>query len=164
MEGVEANQILLATTAFISASFAKAKNDPCIRLQTSILKPMKPTKKSGGSIKCFYQKKWVNNLTVYLMFLKRAPKGKVFISVSFNGISTVDDATLAENMRRIETMVWRKVNSWKMLKAYRIEYALPTQESVRNTIDNEIKNIRYAIYLWRQLAKWFYQCPKKQED
>ena len=33
-----------------------------------------------------------------------------------------------------------KVNSWKMLKAYRIEYALPTQESVRNTIDtSEIK-------------------------
>jgi hypothetical protein len=59
-------------------------------------------------------------------------------------------------------MVWRKVNSWKMLKAYRIEYALPTQESVyeiRLIFRN--KNIRYAIYLWRQLAKWFYQCCPK---
>jgi hypothetical protein len=46
------------------------------------------------------QKKWVNNLTVLLMFLKRAPKGKVLISVSFNGIPTVDDATLAENMKK----------------------------------------------------------------
>jgi hypothetical protein len=58
------------------------------------------------------QKKWVNNLTV-LMFLKRTPKGKVLISVSFNGILTVDDATLAENKKRVETMVWRKVNHGK---------------------------------------------------
>jgi hypothetical protein len=32
---------------------------------------MKHLLKSGGSLKCFYQKKWVNNLTVLLMFLKR---------------------------------------------------------------------------------------------
>jgi hypothetical protein len=58
-------------------------------------------------------------------------------------------------------MVWRKVNSWKMLKAYRIEYALPTQESVRNTIDtSEIYQIRYYLFV-EQLAKWFYQCCPK---
>jgi hypothetical protein len=52
----------------------------------------------------------------------------VLISVSFNGIPTVDDATLAENMKRVETMVWRKVNSWKMLKAYQLNMLCNSRE------------------------------------
>ena len=70
-----------------------------------------------------------------------APKDKVLISVSYNGIPIIDDAALAENMKQ-ELKKWygEKINSWKMLKTYRIEYALPTQESVRNEIlASEIK-------------------------
>jgi predicted NAD/FAD-dependent oxidoreductase len=70
-----------------------------------------------------------------------APEGKILISVLYNGIPTVDDATLADNMKE-ELKQWYgdKIKSWKMLKAYRIEYALPTQESVRNEIAaSEIK-------------------------
>jgi predicted NAD/FAD-dependent oxidoreductase len=70
-----------------------------------------------------------------------APKGKILISVSYNGFPDIDDVVLAENMKQ-ELMQWygEKVNNWKMLRGYRIEYALPTQESVRNTVAaSEIK-------------------------
>lgn len=141
---LEANQILLATTAnhLTQKFFPKQKMNS--HQVTNIYFEAKeaPTKKAVVILNASTQKKWVNNLTVMSNVSKAyAPKGKVLISVSYNGIPTVDDATLAENMKQ-ELKQWygEKVNSWKMLKAYRIEYALPSQESVRNEIDaSEIK-------------------------
>ena len=70
-----------------------------------------------------------------------APKGKVLISVSYNGIPTVDDVTLAENMKN-ELKLWyeNQVEDWKLLKTYRIKYALPNQDNVSNEVTHsEIK-------------------------
>ena len=70
-----------------------------------------------------------------------APTGKVLISISYNGNPAIDDATLAENMKT-ELKKWygNQVEDWKMLKTYRIKYALPNQEKVTNEVaDSEIK-------------------------
>lgn len=141
---LEAYQILLATTAnhLTQQFFSKQKMNSHQVTNIYFEANEAPTKKAVVILNASTQKKWVNNLTVMSNVSKAyAPKGKVLISVSYNGIPTVDDVTLAENMKQ-ELKQWygEKVTSWKMLKAYRIEYALPTQESVRNEIDaSEIK-------------------------
>lgn len=141
---MEANQILLATTAnpLTKKYFPMQKMTSHQVTNIYFEANEAPTNKAVVILNASTQKKWVNNLTVMSNVSKAyAPKGKVLISVSYNGIPTVDDETLAENMKK-ELQQWygEKINSWKMLKAYRIEYALPTQESVRNTIDaSEIK-------------------------
>lgn len=140
----EANQILLATTANALTQKYFPKQKMTSHQVTNIYFEAieAPTRKAVVILNASTQKKWVNNLTVISNVSKEyAPKGKVLISVSYNGIPTVDDATLAKNMKE-ELKQWygEKVNSWKMLKAYRIEYALPTQESVQNEIAaSEIK-------------------------
>jgi phytoene dehydrogenase-like protein len=141
---LEANQILLATTAnhLTQQFFPKQKMTSHQVTNIYFEANEAPTKKAVVILNASTKKKWVNNLTVMSNVSKAyAPKGKVLISVSYNGISTVDDATLAENMKQ-ELKQWygEKVTSWKMLKAYRIEYALPSQESVTNEIEaSEIK-------------------------
>ncbi|MFE3870415.1 NAD(P)/FAD-dependent oxidoreductase [Flavobacterium sp. ZS1P70] len=141
---VETNQILLATTAnnLTQQFFPKQKMTSHQVTNIYFVANETPTKKAVVILNASTKKKWVNNLTVMSNVSNAyAPKGKVLISVSYNGITTVDDATLAENIKQ-ELKQWygQKVTSWKMLKAYRIEYALPSQESVRNEIDaSEIK-------------------------
>lgn len=141
---LEANQILLATTAneLTQPFFPKQKMSSHQVTNIYFEATEAPTKKAVVILNAASQKKLVNNLTVLSNVSKAyAPKGKVLISVSYNGIPNIDDATLADNMKQ-ELKQWygEKVNSWKMLKGYRIEYALPTQESVRNEIDaSEIK-------------------------
>ena len=134
----EANQILLATTANALTQKYFPKQKMTSHQVTNIYFEAieAPTKKAVVILNASTMKKWVNNLTVISNVSKAySPEEKVLISVSYNGIPTVDDTTLAQNMKE-ELKQWygEKVNSWKMLKAYRIEYALPTQESVQNEI------------------------------
>ncbi|WP_262897382.1 NAD(P)/FAD-dependent oxidoreductase [Flavobacterium sp. CG_23.5] len=147
----EANQILLATTAnnLTQKFFTKQKMTSHQVTNVYFEASEAPTKKAVVVLNASTHKKWVNNLTVMSNVSEAyAPKGKVLISVSYNGIPTVDDATLAENMKE-ELKQWygEKVNSWKMLKAYRIEYALPTQESVRNEIAASEIKISDTLYI-----------------
>ena len=141
---LEANQILLATTAnSLTKKFFPEQKMTSHQVTNIYFEANEaPTKKAVVILNASTQKKWVNNLTVMSNVSKAyAPQGKILISVSCNGIPTVDDVTLAENMKE-ELRQWygQKVTSWKMLKAYRIEYALPTQESVRNEVaTSEIK-------------------------
>ena len=140
----EANQILLATNASaLTKDFFPAQKMTSHQVTNVYFEATEaPTKKAVVTLNASKNKKWVNNLTIMSNVSSAyAPKGKVLISVSYNGIPTLDDAALAENMKR-ELKKWfgQKVNNWKMLKVYRIEYALPTQESVRNEIPaSEIK-------------------------
>ncbi|MFE3866560.1 NAD(P)/FAD-dependent oxidoreductase [Flavobacterium sp. LS2P90] len=148
---LEANQILLATTAnnLTQKFFPKQKMTSHQVTNIYFETNEAPTKKAVVILNASTTKKWVNNLTVMSNVSKAyAPKGKILISVSYNGIPTVDDATLAENMKE-ELKQWygQKVNSWLMLKAYRIEYALPTQESVRNELDAAEIKISDALFI-----------------
>lgn len=140
----EANQILLATTASaLTKDFFAAQKMTSHQVTNVYFEATEaPTKKAVVILNASKNKKWVNNLTIMSNVSSAyAPKDKVLISVSYNGIPIIDDAALAENMKQ-ELKKWygEKINSWKMLKTYRIEYALPTQESVRNEIlASEIK-------------------------
>ncbi|SHG44497.1 Phytoene dehydrogenase-related protein [Flavobacterium segetis] len=140
----EADQILLATNANSLTQHFVPKQKMSSNQVTNIYFEANeaPTKKAVVVLNASLNKKWVNNLTVMTNVSKAyAPKGKILISISYNGIPEINDATLAENMKQ-ELKQWygEKVNNWKMLKSYRIEYALPTQESVRNNIEaSEIK-------------------------
>jgi phytoene dehydrogenase-like protein len=140
----EANQILLATAANNLTQQFVPKQKMSSHQVTNIYFEAKeaPTKKAVVLLNASLNKKWVNNLTVMTNVSKAyASKGRILISVSYNGIPDFDDLVVAENMK-LELKQWygEKVNNWKMLRGYRIDYALPTQESVRNTIAaSEIK-------------------------
>ena len=91
-----------------------------------------PTTKAVVILNAATHKKWVNNLTVMSnISSKYAPTGKVLLSISYNGIPEIEDTIVAENMKA-ELKLWygNQVDDWKMLKTYRIKYALPNQDSV----------------------------------
>ncbi len=97
-----------------------------------------PNNKAVVVLNASKNKVWVNNLTVITNISKQyAPKGKALLSVSYNGIPDVSDEELANNMKA-ELKQWYgdQINYWKMIKTYRIKYALPNLESVENEIDN----------------------------
>ncbi|SDH21239.1 Phytoene dehydrogenase-related protein [Flavobacterium omnivorum] len=148
---LEANQILLATTANqLTQQFFPNQKMTSHQVTNLYFEAKEaPTDKAVVVLNASTKKKWVNNLTVLSNVSEAyAPKGKVLISVSYNGIPTIDDATLAENMKdELKQWYGHKVASWKMLKAYRIEYALPTQESVRNEIAASEIKISDVLYI-----------------
>ena len=147
----EANQILLATNASaLTKDFFAAQEMTSHQVTNVYFEATEaPTKKAVVILNASKNKKWVNNLTIMSNVSSAyAPKDKVLISVSYNGIPIIDDAALAENMKQ-ELKKWygEKVTSWKMLKTYRIEYALPTQESVRNEIPASEIKISDSIFI-----------------
>ncbi|MFN7099153.1 MAG: NAD(P)/FAD-dependent oxidoreductase [Flavobacterium sp.] len=147
----EANQILLAINAnqFLSGIVPETKTTAhqvtCVYFETNL----PPTQKAVVILNAAQNKKWVNNLTVMsAVSAAYAPRGKALISVSYNGIPDVDNATLAENMKE-EISHWYGADaaSWKMLKAYRISYALPTQENVSNNKDLDSFKISDSLFI-----------------
>lgn len=147
----EANQILLANNAnSLSQKFFPKQKMTSHQVTTIYFEANKaPTDKAVVILNASTNKKWVNNLTIMSNVAETyAPKGKVLVSVSYNGIPPLDDSTLAENMKQ-ELKRWygEKVDAWKMLKAYRIEYALPSQESVRNNIKSSEIKISDTLYI-----------------
>ena len=123
-----------------------------------------PTSKAVVVLNASKNKKWVNNLIVLTNVSKRyAPDGKVLISVSINGIHDVTDDALANNMTtELKTWYGNQVDDWKMLKTYRIKYALPNQDNITNDLTKfEIQineNLFIYLDLWRPFNEWFYQC------
>ena len=141
---LDADKIIIATEAISLASNYISKTKQNFHQVTNVYFEAKiaPTKKAVVVLNASTDKKWANNLTVLSNISNQyAPTGKVLISISYNGIPAIDDATLAENMKN-ELKQWygNQVSAWKMLKTYRINYALPNQEKVSNEVDNsEIK-------------------------
>jgi len=135
---LEAKQILIATHAndFSNRFFSKQKNEKQQVTNVYFEASEAPTGKAIVVLNASKAKKWVNNLTVLSNVSKDyAPEGKVLISVSLNGIPNEDDATVAENMK-LELLPWfgKQVKNWKLLKTYRIPYALPNQQHVQNDL------------------------------
>jgi hypothetical protein len=135
---LEAKQILIATHAndFSNRFFSKQKNEKQQVTNVYFEASEAPTGKAIVVLNASKAKKWVNNLTVLSNVSQDyAPEGKVLISVSLNGIPNEDDATVAENMK-LELLPWfgKQVKNWKLLKTYRIPYALPNQQHVQNDL------------------------------
>lgn len=108
-----------------------------------------PTNQAVVILNASENKKWVNNLTVMSNISnKYAPDGKVLLSISYNGIPEIDDTIVAENMKA-ELKQWygNQVDDWKMLKTYRIQYALPNQDSVSDELTKTDMKINDNIFI-----------------
>ena len=108
-----------------------------------------PTDKAVVVLNASTTKKWVNNMTVMTNISEKyAPKGKVLIAISFNGFPDVSDEILSKNMKN-ELKKWygNLVDSWKMIKSYRIKYALPNQETVFNELASNQLKINENLYI-----------------
>ncbi|MFM9825227.1 NAD(P)/FAD-dependent oxidoreductase [Flavobacterium sp.] len=148
---LEADKIIIATEAIGLAGAYISKEKQNFHQVTNVYFEAKiaPTKKEVVVLNASTHKKWVTNLTVMSnVSANYAPKGKVLIAISYNGIPNLDDITLAENMKT-ELKKWygNQVDNWKMLKTYRINYALPNQEKVRNEISNLELKINDNLYI-----------------
>lgn len=140
----EANQIVIATNAneltkqFLPNQKTTAQQVTNVYFEARIA----PTKKAIVVLNASSTKKWVNNLTVLSNVSKMyAPPEKVLVSISYNGLAPIEDFELAENMKKeLEQWYGKQVQDWKMIKTYRIDYALPIQDSVKNELSiSEIK-------------------------
>lgn len=147
----ETDKIIIATEAngfaskYIHESKTKFHQVTNVYFQAKVA----PTKKAVVVLNASKNKKWVNNLTVMSNVSdKYAPIGKVLISISYNGIPDIDDVTLSENMK-IELKNWygNAVNDLKILKVYRIKYALPNQEKVINDLSNSDIQINNNLFI-----------------
>ncbi len=141
---LDADKIIIATEAIGIASNYISKTKQNYQQVTNVYFEAKiaPTQKAVVILNAAANKKWANNLTILSNVSEQyAPKGKVLVSVSYNGIPSVEDTALADNMKQ-ELKQWfgNQVNDWQLLKTYRIKYALPNQEKVSNEVVNsEIK-------------------------
>ena len=147
----EADKIIIATEAVGLAGNYISKTKQNFHQVTTIYfeANIAPTQKAVVVLNASTDKKWVNNLTVMSNVSNQyAPTGKVLISISYNGIPSIDDATLAENIKT-ELKQWygNPVNDWKLLKTYRINYALPNQEKVSNEVANSDIKINENLFI-----------------
>jgi phytoene dehydrogenase-like protein len=148
---LETDKIIIATEAIGLASAYISKEKQNFHQVTNVYFEAKiaPAKKAVVVLNAATNKKWVNNLTVMSNVSNQyAPTGKVLISISYNGIPSIDDSTLAENMKA-ELKKWygNQVEDWKLLKTYRINYALPNQEKVTNEISNSEMKINEHLFI-----------------
>jgi protoporphyrinogen oxidase len=140
----EANQIVIATNAneFIKQFLPNQKTTSQQVTNVYFEARIAPTKKAVVVLNASSTKKWVTNLTVLSNVSKMySPPGKVLVSVSYNGLAPIEDFELAKNMKKeLEQWYGKQVQDWKMIKTYRIDYALPIQDTVKNELSiSEIK-------------------------
>lgn len=76
--------------------------------------------------------KLISNITVLTNISKLfAPKGKELISVTLNGFTVADDKVLENEVRKeLLNSFGTQIDNWKIIKIYRIEYALQSQEFI----------------------------------
>ncbi len=145
------DKIIIATeaTGFANNYITESKIKPQQVTNVYFEADITPTQKAVVILNASTSKKWVNNLTVLSNVSENyAPKGKVLISVSYNGIPDIADDILAENMK-IELEIWygKQVFTWKTLRVYRINYALPNQEHVKNEVEKKNMQINENLFL-----------------
>lgn len=145
------DKIIIATeaTGFASNYISKSKQNFHQVTNVYFEANIAPTKKAVVVLNASKNKKWVNNLTVMSnVSSEYAPKGKVLISVSINGIQDIDDKNLSENIKsELKTWYGNQVENWKMIKVYKINYALPNQEKIVNELTNSDIQINENLFM-----------------
>ena len=147
----ETEKIIVATEAtgfagnYIPESKTKSHQVTNVYFEANIA----PTKKAVVILNASKNKKWVNNLTVMSNVSdKYAPNRKILISISYNGIPDIDDEILSENIKtELKSWYGNQVDDWKMIKVYRINYALPNQEKVINDLSNSDIQINNNLFI-----------------
>jgi phytoene dehydrogenase-like protein len=147
----EASQVLIATNADeLSQRFFPKQNNEKQQVTNVYFEASEaPIKKAIVVLNASEKRKWVTNLTVISnVSADYAPEGKVLISVSCNGILDVEDEKIAENMKK-ELLSWLgdTVLNWKMLKTYKIQYALPNQNSVVNDLKSSDIQMTESLFI-----------------
>ncbi len=147
----EASQILIATNAneLSQRFFPKQNNEKQQVTNVYFEAPEAPIKKAIVVLNASENRKWVTNLTVISnVSADYAPAGKVLISVSCNGSLDLEDEKIAENMKN-ELLSWfgETVLNWKMLKTYKIQYALPNQDSVSNVLNTSDIQVKESLFI-----------------
>ena len=145
-----ADKIVVATEAtgfvknYISVSKTKSHAVTNIYFEANIA----PTSKAVVILNASTNKKYVNNITVLTNVSKAyAPKDKVLISVSVNGIPEENDLDLAELMKA-EVQPWfAEAKNWKFIKSYRINYALPNLDTLSDEIEASQFKIKENLYV-----------------
>ncbi len=93
---------------------------------------------------------WVNNLCVpSVVHPHYAPHGRHLVSVSIlEDVSHLTDEKLEYELKQ-ELSKWynQEVLYWKMLKVYRIPYALPSKETIELPKRNEIQQVKSGVYM-----------------
>ena len=108
-----------------------------------------PTKKAVVVLNASKNKKYVNNVTVMTnLSSDYAPKDCVLICVSCNGVSNENDEIIAKNITE-ELKQWygNQVENWKLLKVYKINYALPNLEVLKDEITEINFKINDSLYI-----------------
>jgi protoporphyrinogen oxidase len=145
------DKVIIATEAIGFASEFLAKDKQNYQSVTNIYfeADQAPTDKSLVILNASKTKKSFNNLTVLSnVSSKYAPKDKVLLSVSINGILDENDTKAEENIKKdLENWFGEQVYHWKFLKSYRIPYALPNQEKVYDTIDVSHLKIKDNVFI-----------------
>jgi protoporphyrinogen oxidase len=145
------DKVIIATEATGFASEFLAKDKQNYQSVTNIYfeADQAPTDKSLVILNASKTKKSFNNLTVLSnISSKYAPKDKVLLSVSINGILDEKDTKVEENIKKdLENWFGEQVYHWKFLKSYRIPYALPNQEKVYDTIDVSHLKIKDNVFI-----------------
>ncbi|WKN43564.1 protoporphyrinogen/coproporphyrinogen oxidase [Tunicatimonas pelagia] len=77
-----------------------------------------------------------------------APLGKHLISVSINGSRSETDEELTEIIKsELRTWLGTQTNAWQHLKTYRIDYALPNQDSVSHNLTREQCKVSKELFV-----------------
>ena len=147
----ETDKIVIATEAsgfaknYIQENRTKSQKVTGVYFEAKVA----PTNKAVVVLNASSNKKWANNLIVLTNVSKHyAPIGKVLISVSCNGIPNVTDEVLATNMNtELKTWYGNQVDDWKMIKTYRIEYALPNQDNITNDLTKSEIQINENLFI-----------------
>ncbi len=147
----QTDKIIIATEAIGFASNFSQKSKQNFHSVTNVYfeASLAPTKKAVVVLNAATNRKFVNNLVVMTNVSdKYAPKNKVLIAVSYNGIPDIDDQTLSKNMKNeLKTWYGNQVDDWKMIKAYKINYALPNQEKVTNELSASDIQINENLFI-----------------
>ena len=108
-----------------------------------------PTDKAIVVLNASENKKWANNLVVLTNVSKKyAPDNKVLIAVSCNGIATISDEELEQNILN-ELQFWygEQVKNWKLLKVFRIPFALPDLKTFTNDVQKSQMQIAENLFV-----------------
>jgi protoporphyrinogen oxidase len=150
-EEFRANQILIATEAtgfashYVADGYSTDKHSvTCVYFkapQSPLSKPIIALNASSDKV--------VNNLCVMSNVSPAyAPEGQHLISTSIIGLEVASDEELSETIKA-EMAKWfgQLTQSWEHLKTYRIEYALPNQDSVTNYIAPKALHIKDNLFV-----------------
>ncbi len=150
-ETYSAPVILVATepTSFVSRYFPGGKKELAYHSTTQVYltADQSPLSKPLIALNA-REERFVNNFCVMNQIAPDyAPAGKYLLSATILGQADGSDEELSERVKQ-EMAFWfgEQTSRWQFLKTYRIEYALPNQDTVAHSLDAQQARLRDGLY------------------